>query len=90
MAAGEGVPVISASEIAEYSYCAASWHFERNGRSTTSPSIERGNLKHAEVGRTLTTVEQERQIFWLLTILGYGLLALALIILLWGLMRSTI
>ncbi|MDK2975353.1 MAG: hypothetical protein PWP08_1724 [Methanofollis sp.] len=85
MGDGDQVPVISASEIAEYSYCAVSWHFERNGRSASSPSIERGNQKHAEVGRTLTEVERERQVFWLLTIVGYGLLALALIILLWGL-----
>lgn len=38
--------------------------------------------KHAEVGKKLFAVEKARREFWLLTILGYALLALALIILL--------
>ncbi|TAJ44958.1 hypothetical protein [Methanofollis fontis] len=85
MTEDEDLPVISASEIAEFAYCAVSWEFERNGRSTYSPSIERGNQKHAEMGETITQVERDRQSFWLLTILGYGMLALALIMLLWWL-----
>ncbi|WP_342678697.1 hypothetical protein [Methanofollis sp. UBA420] len=74
--------MISAAEIAEFTYCALSWQFGRNGRSTTSASSERGMQKHAEVGKKLFAVEKARREFWLLTILGYALLALALIILL--------
>ncbi|MDD3621686.1 MAG: CRISPR-associated protein Cas4 [Methanofollis sp.] len=79
------VPVVSASEIAEYSYCALSWQFQRSKTAPAppvTPSVERGRRVHAEVGRTLFKVEHERQIFWLLTVVGYALLALALIVLL--------
>lgn len=50
--------------------------------NTRSASSERGMQKHAEVGKKLFAVEKARREFWLLTILGYALLALALIILL--------
>ncbi|QYZ78866.1 CRISPR-associated protein Cas4 [Methanofollis formosanus] len=83
----QNVPVVSASEIAEYSYCALSWQFQRSRKAPdppVTPSIERGRRVHAEVGRTLSQVEQERRAFWLLVIAGYALLALALIVLLGG------
>lgn len=86
-------PVVSASEIAEYSYCALSWQFQRSKTAPAppvTPSVERGRRVHAEVGRTLFKVEQERRIFWLLTVVGYALLALALIVLLGeGAMKGT-
>jgi hypothetical protein len=74
--------VISAAEIADYTYCALSWQFGRTGRNTRSASSDRGMRIHAEVGKKLFAVEKARREFWLLTILGYALLALALIILL--------
>jgi hypothetical protein len=69
------VPVIRASEIGQYLYCARSWWLERvQGQpSAHRQEMARGREEHVSHGRAVADYQTGR---WL----GYALLALAAIV----------
>lgn len=52
-------PVISASEIGQYTYCAQAWYLQRCGYEPESPALETGTSLHHAHGETLQTVTQQ-------------------------------
>ena len=72
---------IRASEIAQYDYCAMSWWLQRLGHKPSSPLLEKGKQVHVELGRTLDTIEKEKNWSVWCGITGGILLVVSLLIL---------
>jgi hypothetical protein len=51
-------PVISASEIGQYTYCANAWHLQRQGHEPESPLLDQGTQLHQAHGKTIQTLEK--------------------------------
>jgi hypothetical protein len=51
-------PVISASEIGQYTYCANAWYLQRCGHEPDSPLLERGTQLHHDHGTALQHLER--------------------------------
>lgn len=79
--------VISASEIAQYSFCPVAWYLQRCGCSPESPKLDEGAQKHREVGRMVEYVQKGEEISAALTriVLILVLAALFLLFLVWWL-----
>ncbi len=48
--------IISASEIAEFSYCSHAWYLKKQGYKPQSPSLEIGKKAHKNLGDTLDNI----------------------------------
>jgi len=73
--------VISASEIAQYSFCPVGWYLQRCGCSPESPGLDEGAEKHREVGRMVEYVQKREEISAALTRIVLVLLLVAIILL---------
>ena len=73
--------VITASEIAQYSYCPISWYLKRSGCQPNTPGIVAGIEKHAKVGEKISLVHRKemasRHFGWL----GYLVFIVAILVL---------
>lgn len=73
--------VISASEIAQYSFCPVAWYLQRCGVSPESPKLEEGAERHREVGRMVEVARRGEEISAALTKIVIVLVLAALILL---------
>ncbi|MBN2066353.1 MAG: hypothetical protein JW771_06060 [Candidatus Thermoplasmatota archaeon] len=78
--------VISASEIGQYHFCSVAWYLKKCGYDPQSPSLARGAQKHEALGAIVDHVEQSTKISNVVAIIGYLLLAIAILILILGAM----
>ncbi|MBS1812210.1 MAG: hypothetical protein JST84_28860 [Acidobacteria bacterium] len=69
---------ITASEVAEFMFCAKAWQIKREGNEPDSPHLEPGSAFHRQHGRQLTFARKLQRMGW-----GFVGLALLLIVLLW-------
>ena len=77
-------PVLSASEIGQYTYCANAWYLQRCGIEPESPALEHGTQVHHQLGGALDRVQRhERRSSWMLAA-GLLILLLALLAFLLG------
>ncbi len=70
---------ITASEVAEFMFCAKAWQLQREGVEADSPHLEPGTAFHRKHGRQISIATRLRQVGWV----GVALALLLLIILLW-------
>lgn len=71
--------IITASEVAEYMFCAKAWQLKREGNEPDSPHLEPGIAFHRKHGRQLTFASKLQRVGWVLV----GLALLFLSLLLW-------
>jgi len=74
--------VISASEIGQYHFCSISWFLQRCGYTPQSPSLNIGLKKHKRIGNIIDNIQVREKKSRLISIIGYCLLFLAIVILL--------
>ncbi len=77
-------PVLSASEIGQYTYCANAWYLQRCGHVPDSPALEHGTQVHHELGGTLDRVQSHEHRASRMVAAGLLILLLALLIFLLG------
>ena len=70
---------LTASEIAEFMFCAKAWQLQREGVEADSPYLEPGTAFHRKHGRQISLATRLRQVGWV----GVALALLLLIILCW-------
>ncbi|MCS7220475.1 MAG: hypothetical protein RML36_14135 [Anaerolineae bacterium] len=75
-------PLIRASEIGLYAYCARAWWLQRvrGIKSENISALRVGVQRHAQHGRRVALAYELR-------LLGYGLLTLAFVLIVWGIGR---
>ena len=73
--------MITASEVAEFMFCAKAWQLKREGNEPDSPHLETGTAFHRKHGRQLSFASKLRRAGWVLV----GLVLLLLVLLLWSL-----
>ncbi len=72
---------ITASEVAEFMFCAKAWQLKRDGNEPDSPQLETGTAFHRQHGKQLSWASKLRRAGWVLA----GLALLLLGLLLWSL-----
>lgn len=77
-------PVLSASEIGQYTYCANAWYLQRCGHEPQSPALEHGSEVHHALGGTLDRVHSHERLSSRLLAAGLLILLLALLAFLLG------
>ena len=70
---------ITASEVAEFMFCAKAWQLQREGVEADSPHLAPGTAFHRQHGRQISLATRLRQVGWV----GVALALLLLIILCW-------
>lgn len=75
------LPSITASEVAEFMFCAKAWQLKREGNDPDSPQLETGVAFHRQHGNRLTLAHKLQRVGWCLVGLGLVLL----LVLLWRL-----
>jgi hypothetical protein len=73
-------PVITATEVAEFMFCAKAWQLKREGNEPDSSHLEPGVAFHRRHGKRLTFAQKLQRA-------GWGLVVLALLLLLILLLR---
>ena len=74
--------ILSASEIGQYHYCPMSWYLQRCGYEPKSEYLEIGKEKHVELGRVMYHAEKNIKKSRFLAIIGYLLLVVVILFLL--------
>lgn len=74
---------ITASEVAEFMFCAKAWQLKREGNEPDSPHLEPGVAFHRQHGKQLTFARKLQRAGWVLV----GLALLLLGLLLWWNLR---
>ncbi|MCX6666072.1 MAG: hypothetical protein NT038_08475 [Euryarchaeota archaeon] len=74
--------VIRASEINQYTYCSVSWFLQKKGYEPQSPALETGKNTHKHLGVTIDSLEKEQHKSQRLSLIGYLLIAVIVIIIL--------
>lgn len=77
-------PIIRASEVAQYAFCARSWWLQRvrGYRSSNLAAMDRGTVRHRAHGRTVEGVHLLRRLaVALLALAGVSLLAWLILLL---------
>ena len=74
--------VISASEIGQYVYCSKSWYLQRCGYEPKSPFIDSGKKAHINLGLTIDGIRKEVRSSQRFAILGYLLLLITILVIL--------
>lgn len=72
---------ITASEVAEFMFCAKAWQLKREGHAPESPHLEPGVAFHRQHGKQLTFARKLQRVGWVLV----GLALSLLVLLLWNL-----
>ncbi len=72
---------ITASEVAEFMFCAKAWQLKREGNEPDSPHLAPGIAFHRAHGKQLTLAQKLQRVGWVLA----GLALLLLVLLLWNL-----
>ena len=75
--------IISASEIGQFNFCELSWYLQRCGYNPESQFIEKGEKKHEHMGEVISSTEKKIKNSKILKIIGYILLLISFIILLY-------
>ena len=74
-------PTITATEVAEFMFCAKAWQLKRDGNEPDSPHLEPGIAFHRQHGKQLTFASKLQRAGWVLA----GLALLLFMLLLWNL-----
>ena len=74
--------VITASEIGQYEYCSNAWFLQKKGYKPESIYLKRGVDKHKELGNTINKTEKSLKKSNVFATIGYLLLGLAFLIIL--------
>ncbi len=74
-------PTLTATEVAEFMFCAKAWQLKREGHEPDSPQLEAGIAFHRQHGKQLTFASKLQRAGWVLV----GLALLLLVLLLWNL-----
>lgn len=77
--------VITASEIGQYEYCSNAWFLQKKGYKPDSIYLKRGTDKHKELGNTINKTENSLKKSNVFAIIGYVLLGIAFLIILFEL-----
>jgi hypothetical protein len=54
-------PVITASEIGQYTYCSNAWYLHRCGYEPQSPALETGTQAHTALGDTMDDLQRRHR-----------------------------
>lgn len=76
-------PVITASEIGQFTYCANAWYLRRCGYEPQSPALETGTQAHTALGDTMDDLRKRHR-------RATRILAAGLLLLLLGLLTTMI
>jgi hypothetical protein len=71
---------ISASEIGQYYFCSMAWYLQKCGYKPESPDLELGINKHEKLGKIIAKTQRETRKSKILSLVGYLLLILAVLI----------
>ena len=71
-------PTITASEVAEFMFCAKAWQLKREGVEPDSPHLAPGIAFHRQHGKQLTLAKKLQRVGWVLVVLALLLLGLLL------------
>lgn len=74
-------PLITASEVGEFVFCAKAWQLKREGHEPDSPHLAAGTAFHQQHGNQLTFARKLQRAAWVLV----GVALLVLLVLLWRL-----
>jgi len=77
-------PVISASEIGQFTYCANSWYLRRQGHEPDSPLLDVGTDRHHALGDSLEAIQRRETHASRALAVGLLILLLALLALVLG------
>lgn len=69
---------LTASEVAEFMFCAKAWQLKREGNEPDSPHLAPGIAFHRQHGRQLTFARKLQRVGWVLV--GVALLLLGLLL----------
>jgi hypothetical protein len=78
--------VITASEIAQYTYCPNAWYLKRCGSTPESKGFAYGIMKHENMGREISSVNRNENASRNLAIIGCLIFLIAFLILAWWMM----
>ena len=70
---------ISASEIAQYSYCSISWYLQKCGYKPISLSLEIGKENHNNLGKSINHIQNNINKSKILAAVGFLFLFISLI-----------
>ena len=73
--------IISVSEIGQYHYCSISWYLQKCGYKPKSQSLEIGLNHHKKFGNTINQVQKNLIKSRVISIVGYILLMIGFLIL---------
>jgi hypothetical protein len=76
----DNLPKITATEVGEFMFCAKAWQLKREGNEPDSSHLEPGVAFHRQHGRRSTFARKLQRV-------GWGLVALVLVMLLFLLLR---
>lgn len=80
----KGTEILSASEIGQYQYCSIAWYLQKCGYEPQSHFLDVGAKKHAELGHIMDSVQTKTKTSRALAIVGYLLIAIAILLILYG------
>jgi CRISPR/Cas system-associated exonuclease Cas4 (RecB family) len=73
--------IITASEVAEFMFCAKAWQLKREGAEPDSPHLAPGTAFHRKHGKQLTFAKKLQRVGWVLV----GLALVLVVLWLWSL-----
>ena len=74
--------IINASEIGQYEFCSISWYLQKLGFKPKSELLEKGSIKHRQLGYVIDRNEKNIKISILFKIIGFIFFLFMVIILL--------
>jgi hypothetical protein len=79
-------PVLKASEVGQFVYCSVAWHLERQGCKRESSALEKGLEEHTDLSDKIESLLEAERTPNRLSYVGYALLLVAVIVLIWWLL----
>ena len=76
--------ILSASEIGQYQYCSVAWYLQKSGYEPDSRFIDIGAKKHVELGHIMDSVQTKTTLSRTLAIIGYLLITITVLLILFG------
>ena len=76
--------IINASEIGQYHYCSKAWYLQKCGYKPESAKLDVVTKRHVELGKIMDHTQANIKKSRVLAIVGYLILIVALLILLFG------
>jgi|GEM_PF-233512 len=80
--------ILKASEISQFIYCPVAWHLQKQGYKVESPVLDRGLDEHFDLGERIDIVTAEEKKSRVMLLVGLGLIAISILILVWWLVVS--